>query len=246
MSDYKLVISGTIGAGKSTMLDKIADYIRMKELKVGVVREYIDSHPEGSAKLSSWITGKISLKEFEDYIFDCQTIDNEKVKDFPIIVYERTPIECAKVFCESSYCYKHVFDQALELHEMYNIPKPTKDNVTRIDANVSLEEVLDKIKMIVDMDLETNTKERIIYLMIDIETSMRRIKERGRLDELSYSDGYLENLIDAYEEFFTFDNQLEVIPEESSIDDKQDDSPENENSFPESQPKEYPSSTYTR
>ena len=242
MSDYKLVISGTVGAGKSTMLDKIADYIRMKELKVGVVREYIDSHPEGASMLSDWITGKISLKVFEDYISDCQTIDIEKVKDFPIIVYERTPYESAQVFCLGSFVYKHVLDQATELHEMYHIPKPNKENVTRIDANGTIEEVLEKIKMVIDMDLETNTKERIIYLVIDIDTSMRRIKERGRLSELSYSIGYLENLIDAYEELFTFEDspknenqeviteeetitKLEVIPEESS---GHSDSPKND------------------
>ena len=54
--EYKLVISGPIGAGKSTLLESITQYLRMHDYKVGCVREFIDSHSDGSKKLADWIS----------------------------------------------------------------------------------------------------------------------------------------------------------------------------------------------
>ena len=54
-----------------------------------------------------------------------------------------------------------------------------------------------------DKDLEQNVNKRVIYLKVTLETSVERIKARGRVTEESYNEGYLQNLIDAYEELFT-------------------------------------------
>lgn len=200
--EYKLVISGPIGAGKSTLLENIAQYLRMNDYRVGCVREFIDSHSEGSKKLSDWIQGKISLLEFQHYISDCHIMDNEKIKDCPIKVYERTPYECAMIFCNNTYCFKEVLEQANEVHQQYDIPFPNKKNQIIVDANRSADTVFETLIDIVDKDLEENITERYVYLKINVENCIARIKERGRVSELSYSEGYLQNIIDAYDDMF--------------------------------------------
>ena len=200
--EYKLVISGPIGAGKSTLLESITQYLRMHDYKVGCVREFIDSHSDGSKKLADWISGKISLLDFQNYISDCHIMDNEKIKDCPVKVYERTPYESALIFCNSTYCFKEVMNQANEVHQQYGIPYPNKKNEIIIDANRSAETVFETLIDIVDKDLVENIEERYVYLMVNVETSMSRIKARGRVSELSYSEGYLQNIIDAYNDVF--------------------------------------------
>ena len=201
--DYRLVLSGTIGAGKSSILEKIAQYIRMKNVKVGCVREFIDGHKNGSKMLCDWIQGKISLKEFQDFISVCQVIDNEKIEMCPVKIYERCPYESAVVFTKDTYCYRHVLDQANELHVQYCIPYPHLSQTITIDANRSLEEVYEDVRQIVDKDLEEKIDKRVIFLKVNLQTSVDRIKARGRVSEESYNEGYLQNLIDAYEELFT-------------------------------------------
>ena len=201
--DYRLVLSGTIGAGKSALLEKTAQYLRMKGNKVGCVREYIDAHKNGSKMLADWIQGKISLQEFQDFISICHVIDNEKIEMCPIKIYERSPYEGAVVFTKDTYCYRHVLDQANELHTQYGIPYPFPCDSVTIDANRPIDEVFEAVKEIVDKDLEQNVNKRVIYLKVTLETSVERIKARGRVTEESYNEGYLMNLIDAYEELFS-------------------------------------------
>lgn len=200
--NYKLVLSGTIGAGKSSILQSIVQYLRIIGYKVGCVREFIDSYPEGGKKLSDWITGKISLVQFQDFITCCHLMENDKIIQCPIKVYERTPYESAQIFCLNTYCYRHVLDQANELHTEYKIPYPFKENCKVVDANGTLTDVFEAVREIVEDDLAHGVQERVIYLRINLETCIERIKARGRLSELAYSEGYLANLIDAYEDLF--------------------------------------------
>ena len=202
VTDYRLVLSGTIGAGKSTILESIAQYLRIWGYRVGCVREFIDAHHDGARKLSDWITGRISLLQFQDYIAMCHVVDNERIIDCPIKIYERSPYESAEVFCKDNYCYRHVLDQANELHVQYKIPYPFKKSVKIIDANRPLTEVFDDVKNIVDDDLKNGVNERVIYLKTDVQHSIERIKERGRVSEQAYSEQYLQNLIDGYEEMY--------------------------------------------
>ena len=202
--EYNLIISGTIGAGKSTLVDRISEYLRMKNLKVGVVNEYITSHWDGPRKLSDWITGRISLQEFEDYIAACMRMNIDKIKDIPIKVFDRTPFESSEIFCKDTYCYKHVAQLMKEIHEDYKIPYPCKDNVYVVNANEDIEHVFAKVKECVDKDLQNGIHDRIIYLRCNVEQSMERIKIRGREPELSYPHSYLLSLVELYDALYLF------------------------------------------
>ena len=204
MTEYNLIISGTIGAGKSTNLEKIVEYLRMQGHKVGVINEYLQIQSDGMQKLSDWVSGRINIQEFHDYIAECIRINLDIVHNMPIKVYHRSPFESAEIFCKDQYCYKHISQVMNELHDEYKIPYPNKDNVIVIDAKQSLDEIFTKIKAIIDDDLCNHIKDRIIYLRIDLETCIDRIKKRGRGVELVYPEAYLLSLIELYDSLYLF------------------------------------------
>ena len=208
---YNLIITGPIGAGKTTLIKKIANYYKEKKHDFGVVPEYIDGMIDGPNKLHEWINGDISLEEFQQYINNSMDILNQKVNDKPFKIYERTPIECAEIFSKESDIYEKVLVQAWGLHMKYSIPHMfhCAPYSMYINANQNENRVFKRVKKIIEKDLKRNITWRLIYLRVDVDKSIMRVKRRGRKSEKSYHKEYLQFIIDRYEDLF-FDSRYHV------------------------------------
>ena len=201
MGKYILVISGAIGAGKSTMLELLADYLKRNRVCFAVVPEYLEGMTSGRAMLNEWTQGRITLTEFNHYIMDsCDTL-NKQAKDYPIRILERAPVENAWVFGNKD---PTLLLQAHNIHHKYNIPLVTTPEcfVSILNANLEAEKVFEDVLNIVKQDLEHEVPSRVIYLRISAQTSWNRVNVRGRKEEKTYTEEYLRSIVQKYEDLF--------------------------------------------
>ena len=201
MGKYTLVISGAIGAGKSTMLGLLRDYFKRKRVWFAIVPEYLEGMTSGGHILDAWTQGRITLSEFNHYIMDAVDTLNRAANGYPIRILERAPIENAWIFANKE---PGLLLQAHNIHHKYNIPLVTTKDcpVSVLNANLDAEAVFQNLINIVEEDINENVPNRVIYLRISAETSKNGVSERGRKEEQSYTEEYLASIVKKYEDLF--------------------------------------------
>lgn len=201
MSKYTLVLSGPIGAGKSTMLGMLRDYLKSRRLWFAIVPEYLEGMTSGRHMLEAWTQGRITLSEFNHYIMDAVDTLNRAANGYPVKIMERAPIENAWIFANKE---PGLLLQAHNIHHKYNIPLVTSKDcaVSVVNANLDAEQVFKDILKIIEDDFLRNVPGRVIYLRISAETSKNRVAERGRKAEQSYTEEYLASIVKKYEDLF--------------------------------------------
>ena len=201
MQRYTLVISGPIGAGKSTMLKMLKYHFRKKRLNFAIVPEYLEGMKTGKAMLNEWTQGKITLSEFNHYVMDSIDILNKRASHSRIRIMERAPIENATIFADKD---ENLLIQANNIHHKYNIPLVTDQHcpISILNANNEAERVFRDIVDVIDDDFSSDVPERVIYLRISAETSRNRVTDRGRKEEQAYSEDYLRSIVKKYEDLF--------------------------------------------
>ena len=200
--EYDIVVTGPIGAGKTTLVKKLINYFLNQQADLGVVPEYIDGMKNGPTKLADWLSGKITQEEFQDYLLDAYDYLNHKVYNQKIRLFERTPIEGAIIFSQGTNIYEKTLHGSAQLHDKYSIPDPQIEVPYIIDASQTIEEVFQAATKIIEEDRMTQTRKRIIYLRIDDETVYNRVNKRSRKGEDAYSKDYLSLIINRYETMF--------------------------------------------
>ena len=206
--NYKIVICGGIGAGKTTLVKKLGEYFKNNQKTsdiYGIIPEYIDGMKDGQEMLNKWIKGQISLEEFQDYINESSCKLNEKVLNKSIKIYDRTPFESAEIFAKDTTSYEKTLNNALKIHNKFNIPFiPISQHRWKvINAQKKESEVYKDVLDIIEDDIKHNVEFRIIYLKINIRTCIYRVKyARKRESESTYSDEYLAEIIYRYDELF--------------------------------------------
>ena len=201
MTTYTLVLSGPIGAGKTTILHMLADHLKSNKVCFAIVPEYLEGMKSGRHMLEAWTSGKITASEFNHYVMDSCAILNKQAKDYPIRILERAPFENASIFGKGEPA---LLLQATNIHYRYNIPLITDETcpISILNANLDADQVFENVLDIVKQDLEQNVPGRIIYLRVSVETSKQRVVERGRKAEKSYTEDYLRSIVQKYEQLF--------------------------------------------
>lgn len=199
---YDLVITGAIGAGKSTLANNIFEYFKNQYQSIAMIPEYIDGMRNGNMMLSKFIEGQLSPKEFQKYISMAIDILNYETRDNTFRIFERTPIENAEIFVPNSDAYEDTKADAELLHKKYNIPLVPGPYCVKVDANLGEEDVFNEVKKIVESDLKQKKRQRVIFLSVDFETALNRINKRNRKAEKSYTHEYLKTIIERYESLF--------------------------------------------
>lgn len=191
--EYQFIfISGTIGAGKSTTIDKLLDVYDNKPV---LIKEYIDYDPKGSDKLNDFLMGKIPPFDFQKYVIDCafkQFIDfiNDVNKKSNMVIWERHPLETL-IFAsqkltlqELEQLYNYVFN----LCQTLGVPLPTECTFVNIKKKnqlnnepTTLERVCDKI-----FDLQKTSMNLLIHLNVEDKEQTKYLLKRGRESDKNY------------------------------------------------------------
>lgn len=203
MNICPIVITGPIGAGKSTLCSLLE-----QKLNLEYIREYIDLE-NGENMLAKFKNGEISNQVFQDYILDCfdSQLQQSKTK---VVIMERMPQEGPIIFCNND---KSILDKASKLQMKYfkktNNPMRV---ITVINSGQSpkklMNEVLGRIfgTKYVSYDnikILEKTSGVIIYLKTSSEICLNRIKLRNRAPEKSISINYLDVMNRLYDQYIS-------------------------------------------
>lgn len=230
LSEYSLVITGTIGAGKSTICESLVYILHQLFPNLDIVPfpEFLfTGNSELSEKmLNEKIKGNISSNTFQSYIIDSWKkimSENETRKGFRI--FERCVDDCVICFCNienkakklSDSQFMALYEELKNIDKSYDIPtyfdianKQNESHFTKMystDLNYNLANILS----IIGCDISNNIKNRIIGLSIKPKTSKERIIKRSREGESGYTDEQLQLYSTHYEKLFDFIDKGEKI-----------------------------------
>lgn len=221
LANYSLVITGTIGAGKSTVCESVIYILKsiLPELNLLTYPEflYVNNNHLSGRLLSEKINNGISSNTFQSYVLDnWWHIMNQNNNQKGFRLFERCIDDCVVCFCNMENKKHKISDiQLMSLYEelkllvsKFDVPSyfeasPTRSNshFTKIissDLNYNLQTIFS----IISADLHNGINNRIIGLYIDSETSKSRIIKRSRTGETGYSDEQIAEYTKHYKKLF--------------------------------------------
>lgn len=224
-NNYKCVITGCIGSGKSTILTYLNNLFNKYNFNVDYIHEYLEADPEyGQMILSKFINKQITNMNMQLSILDIyehelikhfKIEDSETSKKSEITLFERIPDDNLTIFSAIAYV-KHpddidnfgityLYNRTINLNKLYNLPsyiyKDSKTKFKLLKSNDLTDSLLLILQTIHD-DICNNVNSRIIGLSITLEICKLRIKRRGRENEDKYTDDYLNSIINTYQNIY--------------------------------------------
>lgn len=214
--DYNLVITGTVGSGKTTMLESISALFEKFSKPTINFPEYLHTmNGELSGELlKKKLESDISSLTFQSYILDMwEKTLYHNYKEEGIKLYERCVDDSVICFCNLDHYNERLtlmefislFDKMKKTIENYpNIPSYFHDtNFIKIKSK-SLNENLMEIIDIISSDIASGIKHRIVGIEVTDNQSFERIKDRNRDGENSYDIQSIMLFNDHYNKLFTF------------------------------------------
>lgn len=198
LNRYNLVITGTVGSGKSTLCESLAYVLNICGVKTNNFPEFLFIDNELSKSiLKKRICGEISTSTFQSYVLDNweKILIKNQNKD-GLNLFERCVDDSIICFCNiANKCgdlteiqLLSLFERLKLINQKYSTPSYFDKNIhfTEIrssDLNFNLMQILD----IINSDMKTNTTMRIIGLSVSDYDSKARIQSRARDGEDEYS-----------------------------------------------------------
>lgn len=201
LENYSLVITGTVGSGKSTVCESLMYIFEQCELKVNPYPEFLFINQDLSESiLKRKSNNDISTFTFQSYILDawCKILD-DNIKKPGMKLFERCVDDSVLCFCNIANKNKDISEiQLLSLYERLKNINDKYDVPTYFDSlhfteiqssklNFNLNQIVD----IIISDIRNNVNKRIIGLSVSDYDSHIRIQKRSREGE----DGYTENIV---------------------------------------------------
>lgn len=174
-----LFLCGSIGVGKSFLLEKLQEYYVLK--KVLFIKEYIDWDENGDNKLNEFLEGKVTALDFQYYIVNSY-FEQLISRDYELIVFERHPIE-SLLFASQKLTIEELFKlycYIKNMCELYKVPLPENcfyDYIENKDAEASIKEITELVKMYPSV---------LIHLTVDEYEQGKRLMKRGRFSDKEY------------------------------------------------------------
>jgi len=183
-----IVFEGIIGAGKSTTIDYVSNYLRnILGYSVYVVKENVDE----------WVKDGILELFYGDskrYSYHFQTkVFMDKVMGFRK-VYEEYYNKVDFIICERSLISDYIFASILK----------SEGNMTDMEFK-HYNQWYNMWKEFVPKQFQ-NYKN--VYLKIDVNTAMQRIKQRNRDGETSITYNYQSHLEELHNQYFDNNNNI--------------------------------------
>lgn len=204
-----IFVSGTIGAGKSTIISGLVKKFPNHETKV--VKEYIDYKKDGEECLDCFLDGTMVPFEFQKYIVDCffeQIMDSTA----DLFICERHPIE-SLLFASQKVSLEEMeklFDYIYNLCFKLSIPMPTECEFVNIENSDDREQTVNEI-----VKRKTHSKAILVHLNVNESTQIKHLIKRNRSSDQKYlmerGMEYLRKINLHYEALPTF--RYDIKPE---------------------------------
>ena len=192
----KLVITGSVGVGKTTTINMLKHSLTAKGIPYEVVPEYLDGDPNGARYLNEFLNHEMDAFSFEYYIltFFDSYLNNLEVEDNTLILLERLPDDVVICFANRMNKNKLMTDDNLyklfkyckDINERYGLPTYFKVNVDN-SINYSILKS-DSTAKVVESILKTKFENNFIVCLFNTnDECLQRIRRRGRAGEENYS-----------------------------------------------------------
>lgn len=214
---YNLVITGTIGAGKSTLCNLLETMFRINNITHTCYPEYLANDSLACELLAKRLSNKVSAVTFQNYILDYWKNALQK-SNKGISIYERCVEDSVISFCNMANLNGDLTDQELlslferarEITVKYNGPSyfGTSEFI-EIESTNSMNVALEILKIIQD-DISNGIINRVIGLSVTDEVSFERVINRNREGE-SYSMSTIQKYNSQYRALYRklkFDGKL--------------------------------------
>ena len=200
---YICVITGAIGAGKTTVFKKINEILKERyKNDVLSIPEYIDS-PDNSElyrrNLDAYLHGGLNDQTFQNMIqFYYEQALNPVAFTDKIVIMERSMSDSISIFCNLAFHrgrlditnFSLLHGVCLIKDRAVNCPNFFIGNFefSKIDSTLSESLVADQILKIIESDLENGVNNRVFGLDCHFSVCKDRIDKRSRIDEASIYD----------------------------------------------------------
>jgi len=210
INNYQLVITGCIGSGKTTLLNELIKLFN--EFNPVIIHEYLEADKQlGPLILSNFINKTISSLTMQNCILDIYENELKNAQKSQFSFYERIPDDNLSIFTNLAYASHEIdenefgilYKRTLHLNEKYNLPSYInhKSKFKKIVSTDLLDSVLIILKTIKE-DIDNGITSRIFGLSVSLEICKLRICRRNRENEDKYTDEYLLNIINTYDNIY--------------------------------------------
>lgn len=208
---YNLIITGTIGVGKTTILKLIDNILKFKRITVHKYLEYINYNHVGQDLFQMKMNNKVSAFTFQNYILDIWDNllnENEYSTSKGINIFERIPYDAVYCFSQKEYqngnITKNEYDIIIERykniinkHNMFEYDNTVK--YSKINNDDIIKTITDIFNIIID-DVKNGITKRCICLNIDNNNVYySRLGIRNRTDE----DKYTQKILEDYKTYYS-------------------------------------------
>lgn len=217
---YNLVITGSVGAGKSTISQLVSTILKKCCKHVITYPEFIsvnfNNRPIGQDIFEMCMNKKISSSTFQNFVIDIwKTLFTENeyadLKDtLTINVFERLPHDA--IFCFSKEQvgknmteeeYQTILKKYTSLKENFQIPTYENCTLARVSNDSDICNTIAEILNIIMNDILSGTvSTRVIGLEVSADKYKQRIEQRGRECEEKYEDTTLIHYNNYYDKLY--------------------------------------------
>ena len=226
LNNYSLVITGTVGSGKSTICESIAYICNTYCPEVNVITYpeflFVSDSQLSASLLERRLNGSISINTLQSYILDewRSLLDMNKDKH-GFRIYERCVDDTIACFCNmankdaalSDIQLLSLYERSKEITNEFSVPSYFMAHADRrysdpgcrfikIESGALCETIINIIDIIAD-DLRNDIDQRIIGLSVTPEVSKYRIRLRSRTGESAYTDQAIFNFVNHYEKLYS-------------------------------------------
>ncbi len=193
----KVVVTGPVGVGKTTILTEICKHLDGK-LKYKLVPEYIDVLPDATERLAKYLKGEISSYEFQRYVsvYYIQYLERiaKDITEDTVLIFERVPDDALWCFIRMDQMkglispreHQQLSQLIAKMNDYFNLPCYTK-TPNQSALIIKSDELSVNAKVASDFIIDSSYSKIVIGLFNDVKICYDRVLKRARPGEDSYN-----------------------------------------------------------